>query len=491
VSGPARYLAVDMGASTVRLIEGLFDGGRFELVELKRFENGPVEVLGDLNWNVLELWRQLEDGLAVHRREAKAPAAGIGIDTWGVDFALLDERGRLLGNPYHYRDRRTDGVPERVATKMPTEKLYACTGVQVMQINTIYQLWAMKEADDPRLDVASRLLMMPDLIAYWLSGVQAGEYTIASTSQMLDARRRDWARELLGELGLPVGILPRLVMPGTVLGTVRERLAGRLGEVPVIAVGGHDTASAVAAVPELSGDSAFISSGTWSLVGAEVEEPVLSARARELNFTNEGGVGGTIRLLKNVAGLWLLQESRRRWRSDGLELGWGEILEQAGAAPAFRSVIDPDAPEFLSPDDMVEAIQGHCRRNRQPEPTSVGEIARCCLESLALRYRWVIEALESLTRRRFETIRIVGGGSRNDLLNQLTADSCQRPVVAGPVEATTLGNIMIQAIATRMLPDIETGRQVVAASARRRRFEPRSRRGWQEAYDRFREQVAR
>jgi rhamnulokinase len=487
VSVRGDYLAVDMGASGVRLIHGAFDGARFALSELDRFENGPVRVLGDLHWDVLGLWQRLQQSLARFGREGGVPA-GIGVDTWGVDFALLDERGGLLGNPFHYRDRRTQGMPELLARRISTDRLYACTGIQVMQINTIYQLLAMAEANDPRLKGAARLLMMPDLYAYWLSGVQAGEYTIASTSQMLDAAKREWATGLLSEIGLPASILPPLVDPGSVLGYLHPGLADAIpgfGEVRVIAVGGHDTASAVAAIPELDESSAFISSGTWSLVGVEVGEPVLRQRARELNFTNEGGVGGTVRLLKNVAGLWLLQESRRRWRREGLEVGWQEILARAETAPAFRSIIDPDAPEFLSPNDMVSAIAGHCRRTGQPEPDGVGAVVRCCLESLALRYRWVLDALEELTGRKIETIRIVGGGSRNDLLNQLTADACGRPVVAGPVEATALGNLMIQAIATGRLAGIEAGRLAVADSVRRRRFEPSREAPWQEAFDRF------
>jgi rhamnulokinase len=489
VSGRGDYLAVDMGASGVRLIHGGFDGGRFVLSELERFENGPVRVLGDLHWDVLGLWRQLQQSLARFASDGGVPPAGIGVDTWGVDFALLDERGSLLGNPFHYRDRRTQGMPELLAGRISPERVYACTGIQVMQINTVYQLLAMAEANDPRLAAAARLLMMPDLFAYWLSGVQAGEYTIASTSQMLDAARREWATGLLSEIGLPAAILPPMVEPGSVLGSLHPDLADAIpgfGEVQVIAVGGHDTASAVAAIPELDDSSAFISSGTWSLVGVEVGEPVLSQRARELNFTNEGGVGGTVRLLKNVAGLWLLQESRRRWRREGLEVGWQEILAQAEAAPAFRSIIDPDGPEFLSPDDMVSAIAGHCRRTGQPEPDGVGAVVRCCLESLALRYRWVLDALEELSGRKIETVRIVGGGSRNDLLNQLTADACGRPVVAGPVEATALGNLMIQAIASGRLADIEAGRVAVAESVRRRRFEPGREAPWREAFDRFR-----
>jgi len=487
MSHTANFLAVDLGASGGRLLVGRFDGASFVLEELHRFGNGPVRVLKHLHWDVLRLWGEITQGLALCSHQASTPLAGISVDTWGVDFALLDRAGNLLGNPYHYRDARTDGVPARVFAKVPVERCYKLTGIQVMPINTLYQLYSMVEAAHPQVKLAHTLLMMPDLFHYWLTGEQASEYTIASTSQMLDARRRRWATELLSELELPTRLLPPLVMPGTQLGTIHPEVAAATGlksKVPIFAVGSHDTASAVAAIPALDATSAYISSGTWSLMGVEVKEPVLTDRALALNFTNEGGVGGTIRLLKNVAGLWLLQESRRQWQLEG-PLSWPELLQQAAQAQPFRSLIDPDAPGLLNPSNMPEAIRSFCRGTGQPEPESVGEVARCCLESLALRYRWVLDALEELTGRRLATIYVVGGGSQNDLLNQFTADACLRPVVAGPVEATALGNIMMQAIASGHLGSLAEGRQAIGASVERRFFEPQHGEAWQEAYARF------
>lgn len=482
------FIAIDLGASNGRVLLGRWDGSRFDLHELHRFTNGPVNVLGSLHWNVLQLWSEIKTGLARYAQQWDQPLAGIGLDTWGVDYALLDSAGRLLGNPYHYRDARTDGMVARAFELAGREAIFDATGIQFMQLNTLYQLLSMVESRDPQLAAAERLLMLPDLFHYWLTGRQVAEYTIASTSQMLDARSRSWSGELLASLGIPAAILPPVVMSGAVLGELRPEIvaeAGLRASPPVIAVGSHDTASAVAAVPGLDVRSAYISSGTWSLVGVETPHPVIDQRALALNFTNEGGVSGDIRLLKNVTGLWLLQESRRQWQREGQDYGWGDLLALAAEAPPFRSLIDPDAREFASPGDMPAAIRSTCRRTGQPEPDSVGAVVRCCLESLALKARWVIEALETLLGHPLETIRIVGGGSQNALLAQWTADACQRPVVAGPVEATALGNLMVQAIAAGLLPDVAAGRQAVAASVDLRHFEPGPAGPWQEAWGRF------
>jgi rhamnulokinase len=482
------FIAIDLGASNGRVLLGRWDGGRFELHELHRFANGPVNVLGSLHWNVLQLWSEIKTGLARYAQQWSEPLAGIGLDTWGVDYALLDRAGRLLGNPYHYRDARTDGMVERAFELVGRDAIFNATGIQFMQLNTLYQLLSMAERRDPQLAAAERLLMLPDLFHYWLTGRQVAEYTIASTSQMLDARSRTWSGELLASLGIPVAILPPVTMSGTVLGELRPEVAAEAGlrhAPPVIAVGSHDTASAVAAVPGLDGRSAYISSGTWSLVGVETPQPVIDQRALALNFTNEGGVSGNIRLLKNVTGLWLLQESRRQWQRAGHDYSWGELMALAAAAPPFDSLIDPDAREFASPGDMPAAIRAYCRRTGQPEPADVGAVVRCCLESLALKARWVIEALETLLGHPLETIRIVGGGSQNALLAQWTADACQRPVVAGPVEATALGNLMVQAIAAGHLADVAAGREAVAASVELHAFEPGPAEPWQEAWGRF------
>lgn len=486
--GVSNFIAIDLGASGGRVLLGRWDGSRFELQELHRFVNEPVRVMGRLHWDVLKLWAEIKTGLRGYAARFGAPLAGIGVDTWGVDFALLDGNGRLLGNPHHYRDGRTNGVPERLFARLPRQRLYHQTGIQSMQINTLYQLYSMVEAGDPQLEPAHTLLMMPDLFHYWLCHRQASEYTIASTSQMLHARERSWAVDLLSDLGLPTAILPPVVAPGTVLGELQPELGRELGlqSVPVIAPGAHDTASAVAAVPELDASSAYISSGTWSLMGIETFEPVLSEEALALNVTNEGGVGGTIRLLKNVAGLWLLQECQRQWRREGSEYGWDELVAAAARAAPFRSLIDPDAPVFLNPGDMPAAVRTYCRRTGQPEPGTVGALVRCCLESLALKYRWVLDALEGLTGRSVTTIRVVGGGSKNEMLCQFTANACERPVVAGPVEATALGNLMIQTIARGLLPDVAAGRRAVADSVSRQRFEPQGGGEWQQALVSFR-----
>ena len=482
----ANFIAIDLGASGGRVLLGKFDGERFGLEELHRFPNGPVNVLGRLYWNVLGLWQEVKTGLRRYAETYQEPLAGISVDTWGVDFALLDETGSLLGQPYHYRDARTDGQVEQVSAKINRERLYKRTGVQFMQINTLYQLYAMRS--DPRLTYAKTLLMMPDLFHYWLTGRKASEYTIASTSQLLNAQSRTWDEEVLKALSLPAHLFPELIQPGTVIGPLLASVAKEVGlmSVPVIATGAHDTASAVAAIPELDETGVYISSGTWSLMGVELAEPILNEQARALDVTNEGGVAGTIRLLKNVAGLWLLQESRKQWRREGQDYSWEELLDLATEAQPFRSFINPGAETFLSPGDMPAAIRAYCRETNQPEPESVGAVVRCCLESLALKYRSVLGGLESLLDRRLETVYIVGGGSQNDLLNQFTADACSRPVVAGPVEATALGNLTVQALATGRVSDIATGRRVIAASVSRRQYEPKHGEAWEEAYERFR-----
>jgi rhamnulokinase len=484
----ANFLAVDLGASSGRVLLGRWDGSRFQLVEMHRFANGPVNVLGHLHWDGLRLWSEIQDGLARSASQIGAPLSGIGVDTWGVDFALLDRAGGLLGDPYHYRDSRTEAIPEQVFRKVSRDRIYQRTGIQFMQINTLFQLYSMVQGADPQLEMANALLMMPDLFHYWLTGQIAAEYTIASTSQMLDCQEQAWAVDMLSEIGIPESILPGIVPPGTLIGDLRPEVRDEIGvrqKVPVIAPGSHDTASAVAAIPELDKDSVYVSSGTWSLIGIETTQPVINERALALNFTNEGGVDGTIRLLRNMAGLWLLQESRRRWQAEGRPSAWDELLALAESAVPLRSLVDPDAPDFLSPRDMPGSIRDYCRRTGQPEPAEVGEVVRCCLESLALKTRWVLEALESLVGRRLPVIRLVGGGCRNRLLCQFTADACGRPVVAGPVEATALGNIMMQAISSGHLGNLSEGRQAVADSIERRTYEPRSGVSWQAAYERL------
>lgn len=495
MSKTANFLAVDLGASNGRVLLGRWDGERFQLEVLHRFDNGPTNVLGRLYWDVLALWREVKAGMMRYAAANTAPLAGIGIDTWGVDYGLLDAAGRLLGNPVHYRDSRTHGMVDHLFTRIPKAEVFDLTGIQFLELNTLFQLYSMRVQGDPQLDAARRLLLMPDLFHYWLSGEQVAEYTIASTTQMLLARERSWATEMLARLDLPAAILPPIVQPGTVIGPLLPHVAEETGVAagaPVIASAAHDTGSAVAAIPGLDAHSAYLSSGTWSLMGIEVRQPIINAKMLDLNFTNEGGVDGAIRLLKNISGLWLLQESRRQWEREGRNYTWEALMMEAQQAAPFRSIINSDAPDFNTPSSMVDAIRAFCRRTHQPEPQTPGEVVRCCLESLALRYRWVIEALEEILAsaglshgRQIDTIRVVGGGSQNRLLNQFTADACGRTVVTGPVEAAALGVIMMQAVARGHLATVAEGRAAVAASIEQEVFTPHTSAAWDDAYARF------
>lgn len=481
------YLAFDLGAESGRAVLGRLDGRTLRIETLHRFGNGPVRIGKHLYWDVLRLWTELKAGLAAYRAAHGVDLAGLGLDTWGVDFGLLDAHDELLGNPHHYRDVRTEGMLEAAFARVSREDIFAATGIQFMEINTLYQLLALRLQGSPMLDVAKTFLMIPDLLNYWLTGVRVSEFSIATTTQFYDPRAHDWARGLLERLDLPTDILPPIVQPGEQLGTLLPEIGAEvgLGAVPVIAPACHDTGSAVAAVPATGDSFAYLSSGTWSLMGVETREPVIDAQSLALNFTNEGGVCGTIRLLKNIMGLWLVQECRRTWAVQGRELSYDEITQLAAAAPPFGPLVDPDHHDFLRPADMPRRIVEYCQRTGQRVPQSDGEIARCALESLALKYRWTLERLEQLQGRRLEVIHVVGGGSQNRLLCQLTADATQRVVVAGPVEATATGNVLMQAIAGGELNSLAEARQVVRQSFDLVTYEPGSASGWDEAYARL------
>jgi rhamnulokinase len=453
-----RVAAVDLGASSGRVMLGDVGPDVLQLRELNRFWNGPVRVHGRLHWDILHLYRSTLDGL-----QAAGALDGIGIDSWAVDYGLLDSDGRLLGNPVHYRDARTDGVMERVLEKVPATDLYAVTGLQQLPFNTIYQLSAEK------LEQATNLLMIPDLLGYWLTGEFGAERTNASTTQLLDVRSREWSDELIARMGLPRRIFPELREPGDVIGTALPDETGLLPGIPVIAVGSHDTASSVVAVPAEHDRFAYISSGTWSLVGLELDAPVLTDEAREANFTNEGGVDGRIRFLRNVMGLWILQECQRVWGDDDLD----SLLRDAAGAPPFAVLIDPDAPEFLAPGNMPARIDAHCRAIGQEPPRSRGAVVRCILESLALAYRRTLRSAQLLADREVDVLHVIGGGSQNELLCQLTADASGLPVLAGPVEASALGNVLVQARALgEPLPDLGAMRALVRSTHSLRRYEP-------------------
>jgi rhamnulokinase len=479
-------LAFDLGASGGRAVLGSFDGDRLRLNEVHRFPNEPVRLPDGLHWDVLRLFAEVKRGLALCSEKHGRPAS-IGIDTWGIDFGLLDRQGALLGNPYHYRDSRTEGMFEEAFRRVPREEIFERTGIQFMRWNTLYQLLSMALARSPLLDAAATLLTMPDLLNYWLSGRAVCEFTNATTTQFYDPRAGGWAKSMLEELGIPIHFLAQVVPPGTVLGPLLSSVAEETGldGVPVVAPACHDTGSAVAAVPAGEEDWAYISSGTWSLVGIEVREPIITPASLAANVTNEGGVAGTFRFLKNVAGLWLVQECRRAWAQHGEEYSYDDLTRMAEAAPPFSAFIDSDDPSFLSPADMPRAIADYCLRNGQTPPEGRGAIVRCALESLALKCRWVLDRIEEMRGRRIRVVHIVGGGSRSRALCQFTADASGRPVVAGPAEATATGNILVQAMALGHLSSLAEARALVRRSFDLPTYEPRHTAAWDEAYGRF------
>ncbi len=478
-----RLAAVDLGAESGRVLVGTFDGGRLSLEEAHRFPNVPVRLGGTLHWDVLRLWGDVSTGL--RKAGATGPVASVATDTWGVDFGLLDARGRLLANPVHYRDARTVGMPEQAFAVVPRDEVYRTTGIQFMELNTLYQLLAMARAGDPLLHQADRLLLMADLFAHFLSGSSVAEYTLASTSQALDARSGDWARPMLERLGIPTGILPEIVAPGTDVGGLVPDLADApgLGGTRVVLPGSHDTASAVVGTPLTSPSTAFLSSGTWSLIGLEVPEPVISDVTLAANLTNEGGVAGTIRLLRNVVGLWLVQESRRALWPDREPPTYEKLVGLAEAAPSFTAFIDPDDERFLRPGDLPARVREFCAETGQPVPQDAGTLIRVLLESLALRYAAAVGQLSAAAGRQIDGVHVVGGGSNNRLLCGLTASATGLQVKAGPVEATAIGNLAVQAIAAGEVASVAEARDLAARSFPITTYDPVG--DWTEARERF------
>ena len=490
------YLAIDLGAESGRVMAGLLDGGQVRIEQLHRFPNGPVNMAGTLRWNVLGLWKEIQDGLAKAAAQYGDAIVSVGVDTWGVDYALLSPTLELLGQPYCYRDARTRGILDQILSRLPREEIFAATGVQFIEINTLYQLVAMAQTNGPLLEMADKLLMMPDFFHWLLCGSRVAEFTDATTTQCFSPTDRNWAFDMLRKLDLPTEMFPEIVEPGTKLGRLREQVAGLTGlrRIDVVAPATHDTGSAVAAVPTDrtgSTDWAYISSGTWCLMGVEVQDAVLSERALQLNVTNEGGVDQTYRLLRNIMGLWLVQQCRRSFERKGKSLDYSQLTQLAAEACPFRSLVDPDDTAFLSPDDMPTAIREWCRQTDQPVPETEGQIVRCCLESLALKYRMVLGWMEELTGTRVEVIHIVGGGSQNQLLNQFAANACARPVLTGPVEATTLGNVLVQARANGEIASLSELREVVRRSTEMKQYEPQGTDVWQQAYQRFQDLLSR
>ncbi len=480
------FCALDLGAESGRVMLGRFDGAKLALSEEHRFESAPMRFPDGLHTDALRLWSQVKAGMAIAGRGNTI--SGIGVDTWGVDFALLDGQGNLLANPYHYRDQLTDGILKKAFACVPKREIFEQTGVQCMPINTLYQLYALKLRSSTLIDAAGRLLMMPDLFNYWLSGQTASEFTIATTSQCFNPRQGDWAWPLIENFGLPSRLFGPVVAPGSVLSPLRLDLADELGlhgSIPVIAPGCHDTALAVAAVPACKADFAYISCGTWSLLGAELDKPCITDAGLAADFTNEGGVAGTFRFLKNLTGLWILQECRHTWTKDGEPLTYPQLAEIAGTAPPLVSFIDPADAGFARPGEMPERIRTFCLKTGQPVPEGRGAIVRCALESLALSYRKTLEQLEGILGKRLDPIHIVGGGSQNKLLCTFAANATGRTIIAGPVEATVIGNVVMQAIALGRIGSLGEGRELVRNSFDVTVYEPYDHDVWEEAYSRF------
>jgi rhamnulokinase len=487
----ATYAAVDLGAQSGRVGVGRLDGERLTVTEVHRFPNVPVRTRGTLSWDVLRLYADVLDGLRSAGREGGS-IDSVAVDSWAVDFGLIDRTGRLLRNPVHYRDARRAAAMERALEEVPARELYERTGVQLLPINTLFELTAMAAEGDPALDAAETLLLIPDLLHYWLCGARSSEFTNATTTQCFDPRAGAWAVDVVERLDVPTRVLPEVVQPGTRLAPLADDVAAdtRLADAHVVAVATHDTGSAVAAVPFRRDTSAFVSAGTWSLVGVEVREPVITDAGFAANLTNEGGIGGTFRLLRNVTGLWLVHECRRAWAREGHEYSFEQLVGLAEEAPALHSFIEPNDPAFAEPGDMPSRVRAFCAHSGQPEPVEPGAVVRCILESLALKHAQTIELLGSATGAPPREIHVVGGGARNELLCRWTADAAGLPVEAGPEEATLLGNLLVQAMSHGEIASVAEGRELVAASFATTTYEPQDSSHWDEARARFAETVA-
>lgn len=486
-----KVLAFDFGASGGRAMCGTFDGERITIEELHRFSNDPVFVQDTMYWDVLRLLFEIKQGLIKAKKCGKI--SSIGIDTWGVDFGLIDKEGRLLENPVHYRDKRTVGLVEESFKELDKETFYQITGNQFMELNTVFQLYSLVKERPELLERADRLLLMPDLLNYFLTGEKTAEYSIASTTQLLDARKKDWSDTVLDALGIPKRIFPSITKTGTKIGTLTDAICRELGleKTDVVAVAGHDTQSALVSVPAREKDFIFLSCGTWSLLGTELDEPIINEKSEYYNLTNEGGYEGKISFLKNIVGLWCIQESRRQWIREGREYGFGELEQMAKAAPGLRCFIDPDAPEFLPAGNIPEKIRKFCEKTGQYVPQTEGEIVRCINESLAMKYRQAVEEIEKCTGRAYETVYMVGGGIQSALLCQCTANACGRHVSAGPVEATVLGNVALQLLASGDIASLSEAREVIRRSQEIADYEPQNGADWDEAFARYKQIVGK
>lgn len=480
-----RVLAFDFGASGGRAILGIFDGDKISLKEVHRFPNEPVKVGNTIYWDVLRLFHEIKQGLISAQKEGGFDT--LGIDTWGVDFGLIGKDGMLLENPVHYRDARNAGMIEKASETMSLDRIYDLTGIQFMEFNTLFQLLSLKLNRPHILENADKMLLMPDLFNYMLTGKTAAEYSIATTSQMIDITARGWSEEILKAFGISEKLLPHVVKTGEILGEIRPEICEELGinRANVVLVASHDTQSAVTAVPSSEEDFVFISCGTWSLFGTEVKEPIISEASKKLNVTNEGGYDYSVAFLKNICGLWLIQESRRQWNRTGGNYTYADLERLALEAEPFKCFIDPDSPEFTAMGNIPERVQKYCERTNQSVPRSVGEITRCIYESLALKYRYTFDGIKSCTNKSYDKIHIVGGGTKDSLLCQMTADACGVTVLGGPIEATVLGNIAVQLISSGDIENISKARGIIAAGENLKTYTHSLSREWQEAFSRF------
>jgi len=468
-----KVLAFDFGASGGRAFLGCFDGDTISLDEVYRFDNEPVRVRDSLYWDTLRLYREIKEGIV--RASQRSEFASIGIDTWGVDFALLSANGSLLENSYHYRDNRTDGMLDEVGKRIDAGLLYQMTGNQIMQINTLFQLYAARKADPRLFAVADTMLLTPDLFNYFLTGRKHSECTIASTTQLMDPFTRSWNLELLRMLDLPAELLPPVVQPGTSIGVLHPQLCNELRTTPknIIAVASHDTASAIVAVPANQQDFIFISCGTWSLFGTELDRPLITRQSEQYNLTNEAGFESRTEFLNNICGLWLIQETRRQFIRSGKALSYPDLEAMAGECEKFKYFIDPDSHVFAQQGDIPERIIRFCEATGQGTPQTDGEIVRCIYDSIAFKYRLTLEQIKECTSKDYHTIHMLGGGSKDELLCRLTSDATGSTIIAGPAEATAMGNVAVQLIALGCIPDLKTARQIIAGSVKTKCFKPR------------------
>jgi rhamnulokinase len=481
------YLAIDLGATSGRIMAASLEEGSLELKEVHRFVTSYARLPSGYHWDVLDIYNEILEGLGLAHQRYGERIAGLGVDTWGVDYALIDAKGRLLGNPYQYRDARTDDVEDGLYERITRETIYEETGIQFMFFNTLFQLEAEMRDNPDRVKVADSLLFLPDLFSFWLCGIQVQERSIVSTSQMWNPVSEAWSPAIRDALGLPHDLFVPVTEPGTLLGPLTELVQSQtgLGAVPVICVAGHDTGSAVAGTPLTQDAPVFLSSGTWSIMGMESPRPIISEETFQAGFSNEAGVEKRTRFLKNICGMWILEQLRGQWASEGSEYSYENLLDMALEAKPFLAVIDPDDDRFSKPGDMVARIREFCYETSQASPTTKGEITRVVFESLACKYRIIFEKLENLAGTAFSSLRIVGGGCQNAFLNQCTANALAKPVIAGPIEATSIGNILMQLKATGVISSLSEGRALVETSFPARRFEPEDPKDWEAPIDRL------